>query len=179
VRAFNEILEIRPAEAGAETGWQLTAPDGQAYFVWRNDSTSLWVDSRPFVAAGLDLSKLENVNGDWLVFLSSGFDMLNENVESTAQKQFETDAKALRDSISYHTALDHYGISFGDGNMFEWAKDVSTNDKDIVFVLNPESLINAGVDPNAVEGWVFAKVPVEIDGKQVEVDKLLKPFDLK
>jgi len=37
------------------------------------------------------------------------------------------------------------------------------NDKDIVFVLNPEPLIAAGVDPKAVDGWVFARVPVEID----------------
>jgi len=62
--------------------------------------------------------------------------------------------------------------------MFEWAKDLSTNDKDIVFVLNPEPFLAAGVDPNDVEGWVFAKVPVDVDGKPAEVDKLLKPFDL-
>lgn len=47
-------------------------------------------------------------------------------------------------------------------------------------LLNPEAFINAGVDPSKVEGWVFAKVPVKDDnGKEIEVDKLLKPFDLK
>jgi len=30
-----------------------------------------------------------------------------------------------------------------------------------------------------VEGWVFAKVPVMDDkGREIEVDKLLKPFEL-
>jgi hypothetical protein len=48
-----------------------------------------------------------------------------------------------------------------------------------VFVLNPEPLIAAGVDPQKVEGWAFAKVEVHMDGKPTEVDKFLKPFDLK
>ena len=64
--------------------------------------------------------------------------------------------------------------------MFEWAKDMSKNDKDIVYVLNPQVFIDAGVDPQKVEGWVSAKVPiVDKDGKTVEVDKFLKPFNLK
>jgi F420-0:gamma-glutamyl ligase len=63
--------------------------------------------------------------------------------------------------------------------MFEWAKDMTTNDKDIVFVLNPEVFINAGVDASNVEGWVFAKVEtMDESGKKIEVDKFLKPFDL-
>jgi hypothetical protein len=62
--------------------------------------------------------------------------------------------------------------------MFEWASDMSTNDKDIVFVLNPEPLIAAGVDPNAVEGWTYSAVSVDVDGKPTEVYKFLKAFDL-
>ena len=80
--------------------------------------------------------------------------------------------------IGYHIALDHYGVDLGGGNMFEWARDLDKNDKDIVFVLDPQPLITAGVKPEAVAGWVFAKVPVMSGGKNVEVDKFLKPFDL-
>jgi hypothetical protein len=85
-----------------------------------------------------------------------------------------------RGSIGYHGALDHYGVNLGNGNLFEWAKDLDKNDKDMVFVLNPEPFIRAGVNPNQVAGWVFAKVPVDDEnGRPVEVDKLLKPFDLR
>jgi hypothetical protein len=65
------------------------------------------------------------------------------------------------------------------GNMFEWAKDMAKNNKDIVFVLNPEVFINVGVYPNSVERWVFAKVPtMDEKGNNIEVNKLLKSFDL-
>jgi hypothetical protein len=57
--------------------------------------------------------------------------------------------------------------------------DNSVQDKDIVFVLNPEPLIAAGVDPEKVEGWTYAQVPIEENGKTTQVWKLLKPFDLK
>ena len=81
--------------------------------------------------------------------------------------------------------MDHYGVILGDGNMFEWAKDMLTNgygnsvqDKDIVFVLNAEPLIAAGVDPNNVEGWVYAQVLVDTNGRTEQAWKFLKPFDL-
>jgi hypothetical protein len=74
----------------------------------------------------------------------------------------------------------------GDGNMFEWANDLTHTQTtggdqqlDIVFVLNPEPLIAAGVDPDAVDGWAYASVEMMADGKKVEVLKFLKPFDLK
>ena len=108
-----------------------------------------------------------------------GTDKLKYSGDPTPLSAYEQIVKLYRESVGYHAALDHYGVSLGDGNMFEWAKDMSTNDKDIVFVLNPEPFINAGVDPDAIEGWVFAKVTVDVDGKPTEVDKILKPFDLE
>jgi hypothetical protein len=76
--------------------------------------------------------------------------------------------------------MDHYGVNLGNGNLFEWAKDMNTNDKDMVFVLNPQPFLDAGVDPARIEGWTFTKVPVDDEnGKPVEVDKILKPFDVR
>ena len=89
---------------------------------------------------------------------------------------YKTIVSRRPDVIGYHIALDHYGVEVGGGNMFEWAKTLSKNDKDIVFVLDPQPLITAGVNPEAVEGWFFAKVSVMSGGKKVEVDKFLKPF---
>ena len=98
---------------------------------------------------------------------------------------YEQMVNNYRASINYHTALDHYGVKLGDGNMFEWAKDLTKNtatgtdqDKDIVFVLNPEPLIAAGVDPAKVVGWVYTQVPVEENGKTIQVYKFLKPFNI-
>ncbi|MBN2876335.1 MAG: hypothetical protein JXL85_01655, partial [Bacilli bacterium] len=83
------------------------------------------------------------------------------------------------DLVGYHAALDHYGLSLQDGNVFEWAADVNTNDKDIVFVLNPQTLIDAGANVEAVEAWIFAEVEImNADGTMKMVPKLLKPFDL-
>ena len=82
--------------------------------------------------------------------------------------------------IGYHAALDHYGVSLGGGNIFEWAKDMDANDKDIVFVLDPAPFAAAGADTSRIYGWLLAKVTVDDEnGKPVQVDKLLKPFDLK
>ena len=88
--------------------------------------------------------------------------------------------KLDRESVGYHSALDHYGITVADGSLFEWAKEMSKNDKDIVFVVDPKILIDAGVDPAKVEGWVYDKVPLEdARGRKFEAEKFLRPFDLR
>ncbi|MDF2884909.1 MAG: hypothetical protein K0R54_5479, partial [Clostridiaceae bacterium] len=49
----------------------------------------------------------------------------------------------------------------------------------MVFVVNPQPLIDAGVDPAKVTDWVFTKVPVmDENDKEIEVDKFLKPYEL-
>jgi len=185
VRAFDEVMGALPAEEYEPNRWKLTAPDGAAWFAFDNMSMDMVVDAAPFVAAGADLSKLEsagehNINPgrDSIYFSSPGFDMLNQNVKATAIRQFEYDIGALRKYLGYHAEMDHYNIDL-DGAMFEWAKDMKSNDKDIVFVLDPEPLIAAGVDPENVDGWAYAQVPVMQDGKEVQVYKFLKPFDLR
>jgi len=145
-------------------------------------------DAAPFVAAGLDVAKLPPVDGVKYE-LEEGrfmlhFELGNDVFPADSAKSFETAfaeiVRAQRSRIGYHEKLDHYGISLGDGNMFEWAKDMSKNDKDIVWVLNPAPFIAAGVDPSRIGGWVFAKVETMDDkGATIFVDKLLKPFDLK
>ncbi|MDR3090720.1 MAG: hypothetical protein LBU36_00780 [Clostridiales bacterium] len=193
VTSFNTVLtEVGGGVTKDEMngGWSLAAPDGTVRFIWSKDYSKsplhdvmLEVDAQPFLDAGLDTSKLpENYafyDGMLMVGTKLGNDELKYSGDATPLASYEQIVNKYRKSVGYHTALDHYNVDLGGGNLFEWAKDLSANDKDIVFVLNPEPFINAGVDPNAIEGWVFAKVPVDIDGKATEVDKLLKPFDLK
>ena len=170
--------------------WVLHAPDGAAAFIWGRDFTGsnpydamLEIDSAPFVAAGLDPAKLpDGILQDGILTLGIDFGetALSYSGDITPVALYEQIVLLERSHIRYHAALDHFGIDLSGGNMFEWAKDMAANDKDIVFVLNPQIFIDAGVDPANVEGWVFAKVPVmDADGRSIEVDKLLKPFNLK
>lgn len=209
INSFNTILKTVPDKVTADEmnfGWALASPDESVRFIWSEDySKSLFhdvmleLDAKPFLAAGLDPNKLpENYfyyQGEMMGDMSSdmlmvgtklGNDSLSYSGAPTPLAAYEQIVNKYRSSINYHTALDHYGVKLGDGNMFEWAKDLSTNastgenqDKDIVFVLNPEPLAAAGVDLEKVEGWVYAQVPVEENGQTTNVWKLLKPFNLK
>lgn len=145
-------------------------------------------DAAPFIAAGLDLAKLPMIDGikyeleegRFMLHFELGNDAFSADAAKSFEATFSEIVRTHRSRIGYHEQLDHYGIGLGDGNMFEWAKDISKNDKDIVWVLNPAPFIAAGVDPAKIEGWIFAKVETKDDkGAMVFVDKLLKPFDLK
>ena len=197
--SFDTVLKTIPDKVTADeinNGWSLVSPDNSVRFIWSEDYSQsplhdvmLEMDARPFIEAGLDTSKLpENyttIEDILVVGIKLG---VNEKVSgiSSAIASYKLIVQNYRESINYHTSLDHYGVMLGDGNMFEWAKNMTTNgydksnqDKDIVFVLNPAPLITAGVDPEKVDGWVYAQVPIEENGKPILVWKFLKPFDLK
>jgi hypothetical protein len=194
VKSFDQVLRQIPQSVAPDEingGWSLSAPDGTARFIWSKNyaesplhDVMLEFDAAPFIAAGLDPEKLpENFafyEGMIMVGTKLGQETLRYSGEVTPLASYEQIVKLKRSSIGYHGALDHYGVNMGDGNLFEWAKDMGTNDKDIVFVLNPEPFIIAGVDPARIESWAFAKVTVDdANGKPVEVDKILKGFNLR
>jgi hypothetical protein len=193
VRAFNELLHNAPqlvSEDAANGNWSISAPDGSACFIWGRVISQpslckvmIEFDFEPFIAAGLNPYLLpENfaVSEDKM-FIGTSFELaqLPNNSDAAPLSMYEQIVKLNRSIIGYHGELDHYGIDLGNGNMFEWAKNLTANEKDIVFVLNPEPFIAAGADPARIDGWVFAKVTVDDkNGKPVQVDKLLKPFNL-
>jgi hypothetical protein len=194
IPSFDAMLKAAPGlvKAGnTNAAWSIQAPDSSARFLWTGDfgsadsvgyDVALEVDVSPFVSAGLDVEKLPE---DYIISgnrLTVGR-ILGVNQEELASQvmpleAYKTIVSRRPDVIGYHIALDHYGVDLGGGNMFEWARDLDKNDKDIVFVLDPQPLIAAGVKPEAVAGWVFAKVPVMSGGKKVEVDKFSKPFEI-
>jgi hypothetical protein len=193
VASFDKVLQQIPHRLMADEenrGWSLAAPDGSARFIWsRNYAESplndvmIEFDATPFIAAGLDPEKLPKnyafYAGKIIVGTKLGTETLKYQGAVTPLASYQQLVKLHRQVIGYHGALDHYGVNLGGGNMFEWAKDMSTNDKDMVFVLNPEPFIAAGTEPSRIAGWVFAKVTVDDEnGKPIQVDKLLKPFDL-
>jgi hypothetical protein len=194
VASFKAVLEQIPQSVVADDmngGWALVSPDGQAKFIWSKDFSQsplhdvmLEFDAAPFIGAWLDINLLpENIasyNGKIMVGTKLGEETLSYTGAPTPLASYEHIVRLKRKSIGYHGALDHYGVQLGGGNLFEWAKDMGTNDKDIVFVLAPEPFIAAGVNPAAIDGWAFAQVTVDDDnGKPVVVDKILKPFDLR
>ena len=187
VRSFGDILKILPAEnyKGDSSEWVIAAPDGAAWFHWKDKEIKIIVDAQPFIFAGLDLSKLGSgvVHENTLVYSSP---LSNATERDAPLKLFEKNAEFFRASLGYHPEMDHYNITTGNGNIFEWAKDLNTNGKtgesqnlDIVFALNPEPFIAAGVDTKKLEGWTYTQVPVDIDGKPTNVWKILKAFNLK
>jgi hypothetical protein len=193
VASFDALLKAAPENVAADDmngGWSFAAPDGTAKFIWSRDYSKsplhdvmLELDAQPFLDAGLNVNALpENVeyyDGKLTVGTKLGDDELEYISEATPLSSYEHLVEIYRGVIGYHAALDHYGVSLGGGNLFEWAKDTGANDKDVVFVLEPELWIAAGTDPNNIDGWVFAKVTVDVDGKPAEVDKILKAFDLE
>jgi hypothetical protein len=193
VKSFEKILLRIPQSIGPDEtrgGWFLAAPDGAARFIWsRNYAESprydvmLEFDAAPFIAAGLDPEKLPgnfSFSGAKIVVGTKlGTEQLKYQGEASPLASYEQIVRLKRKAVGYHMAMDHYGVNLGDGNLFEWAKDMAANDKDIVFVLNPAPLIAAGIDPTRIEGWTFTKVTVDDEkGRPVQVDKILKAFNL-
>ncbi|MDR0530784.1 MAG: hypothetical protein LBG83_01790 [Oscillospiraceae bacterium] len=181
LRAFDAVLEVLPPQTENEVYVSLTAPDGAAVFYFGPDGLAMSVDLAPFYAAGLR----EEIFVDHYFSLPADR-MQNTTAQADPLRQFETCLDAYPKQFGYHMQMDHFNIDFGGKAMFEWAKDMKINgydnsvqDKDIVFVLNPEPFIAAGVDPEQVQGWAYAQVSVEINGKPAQVWKLLKPFDLQ
>ncbi|MDR3255413.1 MAG: hypothetical protein LBT31_07575 [Synergistaceae bacterium] len=194
--SFSEMLgalEFSPAADDMMGTWVLSDPDGDAAFWWRKADgmrtfdVFLCFDAEPFINAGLDTDKLPKEmkemlddRGKIMVGKKLSTEPLVYDGEVTPLSSFAQIVKLDRESVGYHAALDHYGVTIADGSLFEWAKDMSKNDKDIVFVVDPKILVDAGVDPVKVEGWAYSKVPLEDSrGRKYEAEKFLKPFNLK
>ena len=191
VTSFESVVNKLGDKVAADekyNAWALTSPAGDRFLYSKdfsgNQDTMIEIDATPFVNAGLDASKLpseiytfEQATNRLLIKGDLGSNKLGD--ANSALDTFKQIVKNNRESIGYHQKLDHYGIAMGNGNMFEWAKDMSTNDKDIVFVLNPQPFIDAGVDTTKLTDWVFAEVPVmDENNKEILVEKFLRPFEL-
>jgi hypothetical protein len=205
--SFKAVLEAskdRVSFSKEDESWALTSPAGDEVLFSTNfarnapsgggmadmdkPDAEFSFDAAPFVAAGLDPAKLplaegikyEIDQGRFMLHFELGGDVFADGAAKSFEATFAEIVRTQRSRIGYHEQLDHYGIKLGNGNMFEWAKDMSKNDKDIVWVLNPAPFIAAGVDPGKIQGWVFAKVETKDDaGKTILVDRLLKPFNIK
>ncbi|MDF2840933.1 MAG: hypothetical protein K0Q99_1705 [Clostridia bacterium] len=191
--SFEALVTKMSGEVAADeasNSWSLTSPAGER-FLWSKDlagtpDAAIEFDATPFISAGLDAAKLpteiytyNQANNKITIAAELGSPKAAAKADATAADSFKQLVDTNREAIGYHAKLDHYGVALGNGNMFEWAKDMSTNDKDIVFVLNPQPFIDAGVDTAKLTDWVFTKVPVmDENNKEIEVEKFLKPYEI-
>ncbi len=131
---------------------------------------------KPFVDAGLDVSKLPtNYRADTEnLYLTADYGS-GKGEKSSLTDALMASATFDRSVLGYHAALDHYGVALP-GGKFEWAKDYATNDKDIVFVLAAKPLADLGVDVQNIDGWVFMTMQ---DDAGKDFDVLLKPYSLE
>lgn len=182
-QSFSDILKTDPSlvSEGKNNDFILTADGKTLLTVSRDYSKSeedivLSTPIQPFVNAGLDVSKLgKGYRADSTnLYLVTDFGKGTGGKDTPEQALFES-VTADRKALTYHQALDHYGIVLN-GGKFEFAKDYTKNDKDIVFAIAAKPLRDLGVDVQDVEGWTFKTMKDE-SGK--DVDLLLKPYNLK
>jgi hypothetical protein len=195
ISTFQALMDATSGSVALDAAanrWVLTSQGGER-FTWSADFAGtasdfqVSFDATPFLAAGLDAAKLpaerytfDAASAILTLSFEAGGEKFTYAGAATPGETFRKIVAAHRSIIGYHAALDHYGIALGDGNMFEWAKDMAKNDKDIVFVLNPEPFRAAGVDPARITGWIFTQIPVkDASGKTVDVDKFVKPYNLE
>jgi hypothetical protein len=174
--SFEEILAVDTVESSVMDGYaHIIIADGYHFDLSLNpQSTSedviMAVMAMPFLDAGLDITKLPSnmrIKDDMLLITFEG---IKGSMTYDAKGQMNSLLTNNRTLLGYHAELDHFGIALGD-HKFEWAKNMATNDKDAVFILSADVLREAGVNVEAVEGWIFTTM----DG----MDLLLKPIDLK
>jgi len=181
VIAYGELASILPPQKVGEY-WQIDAEDKTASFGLSADGGGLYIsfDIAPFLDAGLKAAELPEgyeQAGDKLVLTSEPAGKAAS--ADTAPSSLEALLRANPGLVSFHMAMGHYTIALGSLGAFEIAKDMAANEADIVFVLDPQALLDAGVDVEGVAGWNYSTVMVEADGMMVEAYKLLKPFNLK
>ena len=195
VRSFDALLHapgVEVARNDVAGAWVLTSPGVETLTFGGNNAAGsnelvVTFDARPFLAAGLDPSALPagvQLDGDGasarlVMRYGEGAGTFSDGSESEPLQALQDLVHNHRAMLGYHTALGHFGLALGGGNMVEWAKDQQSNDKDLVFALNPQPFADAGVDVAHVQGWVLADVPMmDAQGRKSTARKLLKFYNL-
>lgn len=184
--SFNDLLINKEiSKERKDSSWIMTMPDKKTKLLFEtsNDSTkvSIQLDAKPFMDNNLDPLKLPDYmsynKDENTITISSiyGNKQLN-NKNNTINFIYYDIISSYRDKLKYHHVFDHFGIELIDGNAFEYAMDITSNDKDIVIVLNPSIFINASVDIENLEDYKYIDVLMD-NGEKVK--KLVKVFDLK
>ena len=172
VPSFVEMTENPRSGASVSEGVvRISGPDGQIFLLWES-GTAFQVPAGPFLEAGLDPVKLPgNIFYDDSAQTLLIGDTPKQTRESKAEEIFSAFLRTHRLALGYHGAMDHFGVDVGGsdgvtgGGKFEWAKNPRTNDKDIVFIIDPRPLERAGLRPGEVKGWLLLDLDVTMNSK--------------
>ncbi|HAE21037.1 MAG TPA: hypothetical protein DCG47_01765 [Spirochaetaceae bacterium] len=187
VSSFGKAVSVQNPTREGDT-FRIVSPSGESLILALDLASSedaiLELDAGPFLEAGLDPALLRA--GEQSAWAVEGSRLIGSfRLGSSASKASDPSSamaeitRQARERIGYHAPLKHYGVMLSDEAMVEWAADLAQNDKDWVFILDPGFLRAAGTELSSVRGWALAMVPMEgPDGKMIEVEKLLKAFDL-
>lgn len=200
--AFNKIVKAYPDKKGfheALKHWGFELPTGEK-FEWSKDMSANQADfamvmlADPLVEAGLDIKKLDE--NEWL-YEPAGKDDKGNNLPNRLIKPYNVSdkkqasngsedsmrrlLKADSDSVKYHKAEQHFGLSLGEGNQVQWTEKLGTNDADMIFVLKAEPLVDAGLDVNKLQdsGWVYKEASNDYMGMGANPDQIIKIYDIK
>lgn len=158
--------------------WTLLSTDGDV-LAFDSNSSFMEFDLSPFLKAGLEPSKLSK---EFIVDTKNNR-LRIEKVYGTEGSMEDKDLLPMLaelldhypDQLTYHDAKCHYVLKLGENAKFEWASKPEETDKDILFILDPKDIVQAGADPEKIEGFEYTMVELDNGSKEY---KLIKSFDI-
>lgn len=200
--AFNAIVKAYPENKGFHSAlqhWGFKLPTEEK-FEWIKDMSANKADlamvmlADPLINAGLNVNKLDK--NEWL-YEPAGKDEMGavlpnrlikpynvsdkKQVSSGSEDSMRRILKADNSIIKYHREQNHYRLIMGEGNEVQWTEKLGLNDADMIFVLDAEPLIKAGLDVNKLDGsgWEFRPESEDNMGMGSNPDQIVKVFDIK
>ena len=198
--AFNQIVKTYPDKKGyheALKHWGFELPTGEK-FEWSKDMSANEADlamvmlADPLVEAGLDVEKLDE--NEWL-YKPAGPDEMGKELPNLLIKPYDVSAnkqesKGSEDSfrrilkednslVKYDEELGKYRLSVGESNEVQWTKELGSDDEDMVFVLNAQPLVEAGLDVDKLEGTDWTFKPAGKDALGENPDQIVRVYDIK
>ncbi|MDF2556932.1 MAG: hypothetical protein K0R71_760 [Bacillales bacterium] len=198
LEAFIKIVKSDPSKKGFHAPlkhWGFKLDDDK--FEWTKDTSANKIDfamvmsAKPFLDAGLDPKKLNDSN---YVFKPKGIESgmktpdllihpfnLNDK-KQTAQGSKDSFRRLLKEDINlvkYHKGMKHYRLLLNDGFEVQWTEKLGLTNADMVFIIEANPLIDAGLDTSKLDGtgWIFKKA--EKDEMGNHPNRLVKIYDLK
>jgi len=191
LEAFNTIVKAFPKNKGFHKvmqHWGFKLGEGEK-FEWTKDTSANKIDyamvmmADPLIKAGVDVNKLDK--NQWVYKPSEvedGVKLPNRLVHpfnvSDKKETSNGSEDALRrvfkqapQMIEYNKELQQYSLVLGEGFEVQWTEKMGINKSDMIFVINGDSLIKAGLDIQKLDGtgWIVGENP----------NQLIKTYKLK